>query len=483
MGKTLVFGVKYKSQLTILTINYTRTDTGHLIQDKKMKKLSFSIMLLLVVATVGNFALADKSTKKSKSKSKLAKLEKARLKGKDKIHVSVKTVTGEELTGQIVKGNPKLHSTQIKVGRKKVEFGWINVLEYDLKFKDRPISTVREYFAAGKWLIRKKNYYPALLMFKQAYEKEPGLKAAIKKILKRKKIETPDWLGGEANFAEFFKYNSIRPTWQGALEHHQKADDWGKEMQKVLGSKKMHRFETTHFIVYSSYAKKHDRKLKAIFNKIYPMLAKIFTIPENEHLWIGKLPVYIFDTDNKFKKFSRDVTNTNLGGHGFQGSSGDFNYVVMGPGLRTQKKLGASFLTILVHETAHAFNSRYQNSRRIPNWLDEGIAEIAASNLVRTKNSGAPLKLRRSTSALKAGEKPDLDDLFRSKNIPLNSVYYGHAQSVVRYLIKKDHKKFLELYREYKSGTPGEEGLKKVFGLDYNDLMEEWIKAVTKKRR
>ncbi|MBT3200443.1 MAG: hypothetical protein HN350_11050 [Phycisphaerales bacterium] len=258
-------------------------------------------------------------------------------------------------------------------------------------------------------------------------------------------------------------------------------DEWARAMHKI--APKTHVIETSHFMIYSAWAKSDDTKLKGIYEKLYAALCKQFDIPATENIWIGKLPVYAFWERKHFERFAVSVTRAPpamaRGAGGFAGTRGAFQFVCLGPVIRNgMSKTNARtwFYELLVHETTHAFLARYINSHHIASWLNEGIAELLSATFV--PKGGTSHKLKSAHVVVKKKGAAPFRIMFRSGNIPLDSVYYGAAQSLARYLVSRGKTKFIQLVYEFKNGTPSQEALKKVYGMTHDQLLLRWSKTV-----
>ena len=441
-----------------------------------MKKLALITLLTVIGINLLNVAPVDATGTKKKKKISPAikKLLKAKLPKKKYVTVSVKTILGQDLTGKVLVGHKKHHWCKIKIDKKTVkQFSWHDVRKYEIKLGGEDIKGYKKQFIVANWLAKKKCLYPAYVLFKKAAKAKPKLIPHIQKILKRNKVKIPKSLGGEAEEA-FFERNCLLNTYEQALQNHALAKKWGGIMKEI--APKTRRFETTHFIIYTNYDKKTDKKLIKILNQLYGALAKMLSIPIHEHIWVGKLPIYMFNTKAKYREFGTKVTGGPSQAAGYQMRSGIVNYVVMGPGY-DRKKMGIGFWSTLVHETSHAFNARYQTSRYIPNWIDEGMSELFSTKLVPARNAGSGYSMQLAHQAIKNGRYPDIKKLYKGKRFPLDVLYYGYAQSVVRFLIKKDVKKFLELYKLYKKGVKNEDALQQVYEWSFEDLQNAWLKS------
>ena len=256
-------------------------------------------------------------------------------------------------------------------------------------------------------------------------------------------------------------------------------DEWGRKMKRI--APKTHRVETAHFIIYSAWAKSDDTKLKGIYEKLYIALCKQFDMPATDNIWIGKLPVFAFWEKKDFVSFSVTVcgastTRAQQAG-GFAGRRGWCQYVCLGPVMRrgmNKNNARTWFYELLVHESTHAFLARYINSNSLVNWLNEGIAEMLSATFV--PKGGTSYKLQSAHAAVKRGKGSQFLSMFTAKNIPLDGVHYGAAQSLVRFLVFKDKSKFIQLVYEIKGGAGSEDALRKVYGLTHKELLRQWVK-------
>ena len=261
----------------------------------------------------------------------------------------------------------------------------------------------------------------------------------------------------------------------------EQADQWGAQMKKI--APKTHRVETDHFIIFSAWRKSDDAKLKGIYEKLYAGLCKQFDIPPTENIWIGKLPVFAFWDKKSYVTFSISVCGTPptmaQQAAGFAGTRGPYQFVNLGPVMakgisKTNAQL--RFYSLLVHESTHAFLNRYINSKRIPSWLNEGIAEMISATFV--PKGDAPRKLKAANTLAKKGKAASLMPMFTARNIPLAPEAYGAAQSMTRFLIFRSKSKFIQLVYRIKEGVDSDKALAEVYGLSHKKLLQTWIRSV-----
>jgi len=261
----------------------------------------------------------------------------------------------------------------------------------------------------------------------------------------------------------------------------EKANRWGKKMKKI--SPKTHTIKTDHFIIYSAWSRRDDRKLSDIYEKLYRTLCKQFNIPKEHNIWIGKLPVFAFWKRHNFVNFCEDVVNIPIStadrAAGFMGQRGDYRFVVLGPvkNKNISKTVAKNrFFALLVHESTHAFLSRYVSNIHVVSWLNEGIAETITADLL--PKSRAAQYLKKIHTNLKGVRNDELMLFFKARNIPMDPLAYGAAQSLVRFLVKNSKKKFIKMIQEIKCGSTDAEALKSVYGMTYKSLLSKWKRKI-----
>jgi hypothetical protein len=235
---------------------------------------------------------------------------------------------------------------------------------------------------------------------------------------------------------------------------------------------KLHRVTTPHFDIWSPWDAAGDHKLARVCERMYAAMCRQFDIPPREKVWVGKCPVYIFGRVADYQRFCREVDPNGLpdaGGYCHWESNG-FVYIVMNR-CGTRK----SFYELLVHEATHGFLSRYLSPRRIPKWVNEGLAEYMAGRMV--PGCGAVRRVREATRQAARG-RGDVMRIFRE--VRLEAFDYGLAQSLVQFMIAGDRKGFVKFITLLKQGKPEADALKEALGVSHEELAAAWRRAAKK---
>ena len=225
--------------------------------------------------------------------------------------------------------------------------------------------------------------------------------------------------------------------------------------------------ETHEFIVASDIPAAQFAPVVANLDAMHDSLCELYGIPTGEPLWKGKCLVVAFLDEADYVAFEQGVLKSGLQGtHGVCHQRSDGQVIVAchrGPD-------PAAFAHMLVHETSHGFNHRWMSPQPLPNWLNEGIAEWIGSRVVRNCDQ-VPLKEARAVAAMRSQGTLG-PGFFTAANI--QPVQYGIASGMVRMLINRDARKFADLVRGVKEGTPVEECLHRSFGGSFDDLVKAY---------
>ncbi len=112
--------------------------------------------------------------------------------------------------------------------------------------------------------------------------------------------------------------------------------------------------------------------------------------------------------------------------------------------------------------------SRYRSNRRIPRWLNEGLAEVIAYNQFPRLGAHAFARDR-------ANQNFDFESLFDDNKMPGGEMY-PVMQTMVEALIGENRKAFLQMFDDIKDGVEPEEALKKNYKAGYKDWEPAWRK-------
>jgi hypothetical protein len=257
-----------------------------------------------------------------------------------------------------------------------------------------------------------------------------------------------------------------------AAEHAREVDDLKRFVEEVRGVfPNLVTRETHEFIVASDLPAAQLAPYLANLDAMHDCLCDLYGIPRGEPVWKGKCLVVAFLREDDYIAFEARFMKSDTGGtHGMCHQRSDGRVV-------TACHRGddpATFAHMLVHETSHGFNHRWMSPARLPNWLNEGIAEWVGQRVVRGSDQ-VPLKEAQAAAVMRASGDVGAA-FFTADNI--RPEQYGIASGMVRFLIGRDARAFAGFVQAIKEGVPSEEALGTAFGGSLDDLVRAYGAAV-----
>jgi hypothetical protein len=146
-------------------------------------------------------------------------------------------------------------------------------------------------------------------------------------------------------------------------------------------------YETKYFICFSNIPETQIRPYVDALDHMYEYMCQLYEISLDRKVWRGgKAPVFAFLEEKQLESFEkkyfphiRKMLGKNLGNVAALCHRAISGEVVISCWRGDDPAL---FGHSLVHETSHGFNHRYKTKRFLPNWVDEGLAEIVGAEML-----------------------------------------------------------------------------------------------------
>ncbi|MGF1633721.1 MAG: peptidase MA family metallohydrolase [Phycisphaerae bacterium] len=234
--------------------------------------------------------------------------------------------------------------------------------------------------------------------------------------------------------------------------------------------------ETAHFILFTDWDAREHAFLEKNFEGAYRAVAQQFDLPHTQNIFVGKLPVFMFDTQRNFTRFAEEIDGLPIPGNvaGYYADRGQgFGHMVMwkpdarlhGGDIRLAERMWAYTLT---HEFTHAFVARYRSNARIPIWLNEGIAEVVASSQFDLRDRWA---YQMAGDIARSGRP--IAGLFEADMRP-DEGGYAVVRTLVEFLARGNKKKFIAFFNDIKAGKEPEEALMDHYNTNFMGLEVAW---------
>jgi hypothetical protein len=241
------------------------------------------------------------------------------------------------------------------------------------------------------------------------------------------------------------------------------------------------RLETEHFVIFTDWEPVDDEFLMNALEQAYDLVAGEFGIPADMNIFVGKLPVYMFDEHADFMRYAHEIDNQKrfsrtVAGYFTARSNGMGKMVMSKPkqteqyGLEVARNIWRRNLT---HEFSHAFFARYRSNAFVPRWLNEGLAELIAEKVY-------PRFGAMNTARMAARNGKSISDIFDDRGLP-GADMYPIMMTIVQALHDEDPKRFMEYIDRIKAGDDAEETLKEMYQVDYRGLEAAWRRLMLQK--
>jgi hypothetical protein len=266
-----------------------------------------------------------------------------------------------------------------------------------------------------------------------------------------------------------------KPTPEQSAAAIADAQKFGKEVSSKL-SVTFTEIQTDHFIMFTDWDPREHAFLKRNVEAAYTAVSRQFEMKPSDNIFIGKLPVFMFAKQAKFKEFGKTFTKmdvpNDVAGY-YVGNDSGYGYMTMwkpdvaaaGGNVRAAERRWAHTLT---HEFTHAFVARYRTNRHVPRWLNEGMAEVIAYGEFPDARAFAFAKHY-------AGTGRSVKNIFDDSQMPGGEMY-PVMMTLVQALARENPRKFLKYFNAIKDGGHPEETLKEMYQVDYAGLEVAWRK-------
>ena len=226
-------------------------------------------------------------------------------------------------------------------------------------------------------------------------------------------------------------------------------------------------YETQFFLFYSDLPPNDARNWASLLDRMYGKLAVLFAVPKGENIWRGKALVFVFASDQDYFTFQMKMHDktmaTGTAGMCHTFGNGDVHIAFY----RQPNEL--DFAHVLVHESVHGFLHRYRSPVNIPSWINEGLAETIAAELVPrpglTQSGTAQARQDLQT-------RKDLDKMFESEHIV--AWQYSVSRTLTEFMIQQNRKGYVDFINGIKDGLSWEDAMTQKYGVSLEQLVRAY---------
>jgi hypothetical protein len=262
----------------------------------------------------------------------------------------------------------------------------------------------------------------------------------------------------------------------GPLSPQQQADAVAKLKQFAADAAKamnlnLASYETQYFLFYSDLPPADAQRWAGMLDQMYGRLSVLFAINKGENIWHGKALVFVFSREEDYLKFQMKVHKTMAAGtagmcHTF--GSGDVHIAFY------RQPNDLDFAHVLVHESIHGFLHRYRSPVDVPSWLNEGLAEAIAADMVPRKGL-TQASLADARQELQT--RKSLEGMLQADAIV--AWQYPVARTLTEFMIRQNKQGYVEFINAIKDGEKWEEALANKYGTTPQALITAYGYSMT----
>lgn len=236
----------------------------------------------------------------------------------------------------------------------------------------------------------------------------------------------------------------------------------------------LHLREARCFLFYSDLSDNEAGRYVALLERMQVKLAELFPTDKIKNIWRGKALVFVFTRLEDYRLYERLAESNEPGGSlGMTHCFGDG--LVHMAFYRYPDEL--QFSHLLVHESVHGYLHRYRSPDRIPSWVNEGLADELAGELIA--NPRRPRYVAQLVRTGLAQHNNNLGDFFTVRHI--DGWQYPIAETLTAWMIRRDRKGYLDFINGIKDGKTWEESLKTNLKLTKDRMLTEYARSMALK--
>jgi len=227
-------------------------------------------------------------------------------------------------------------------------------------------------------------------------------------------------------------------------------------------------YETEHFLFTSNMPPAEVAPFVRYLDRMYEWMCELYGVKNDTRIWLGdKAPIFAFLTQEQFQAFEAKYFQTPVQGiYGLchQNTRGD----VVIACYRGQNP--HDFGQMLVHETSHGFIHRYKTKARLPNWVNEGMAELIGAEMV--PRSDAVRKKEFVALAVVKQRRSLRGNFFEAES--LDDWQYGIASNLNRFLLETNRASYVRFIEGLKEGLKWPQALEQAYGGTPDQMLAQY---------
>ena len=225
-------------------------------------------------------------------------------------------------------------------------------------------------------------------------------------------------------------------------------------------------YETEYFLFYTDLGAAEARKWVSLLDRMYNRLLTMFDIPKGTNIWHGKALVFVFAREEDFRAMEAQKYGTDLPwavGVCHSLGNGEVHITFFRPADEVR------FANVLVHESVHGFLHRYRSPRHVVSWVNEGLAEWIAFELVDSVIGNGNRRTVQQEAASDLRQRGTLGGMFDAGHISPDQ--YRQTFAMTDILIAEGRSRYVNFINAIKDGQEWEEAFEKHFEMKVAEFL------------
>jgi hypothetical protein len=289
----------------------------------------------------------------------------------------------------------------------------------------------------------------------------------------KKEAERGKWL-------ERLKENGVEPWPENETDdEHAKALKKSREMVDEVKSlyPGSQLYETKYFLFVSNIPAQQVTPYAASLDRMYEWMSRLYGVARDHKVWLGgKALIFAFLDKEQFDDFEE---------HFFPETGKQIHELANVYGLSHLDKSGEvviscyrgndpnDFGQMIVHETSHGFIHRYKSKAQLPNWVDEGMADLVGAEMVPASTA---VRNREIKAIQQLAQQPSLGGMLSADRI--DGWQYGAASNLNRFLLQSNRQHYVRFIEALKEGMKWEEAIHDAYHSTAEEMLAEYGRAI-----
>jgi len=262
---------------------------------------------------------------------------------------------------------------------------------------------------------------------------------------------------------------------QLAMETERLKRDAQEKLARVLLT--IDPLETDHFLLYTDLPADEARRWSRRLDRMYAKLLEILAMPRDARLFNGKCVIFVFADRGRFVEFESAA-------FGFAARRVAGVCHQRGPDVFVsfyRMEDETRFISVLVHETVHAFMYRYRTPVNLPTWANEGLADYVAAHVNPKSREQEDHWLQARRFVESGGDVCEIMRQDYSDGTWFTKDSYPVSHMLVHYMLRDRPEAFRKWIDDVKSGAHGGDwraSLEDCFGVDPQRLADGFRRAM-----